>query len=464
MKINNINGVTFGYNKNLNNNVNNRLSKKRGIPEVDQSLLELNKYCINTEKKLRSAEKHGETDLVNFYSNLLITIKPQLAEEINERFPDINYRQKEIDSYNDEIKRKNIKDVSHWLITLSESLEIDESTSQDYDSRMETKLPKSILFNQVVDDEDAKSSKQVKDVVNNIPNSVSNLVEMFDPTIYKSKAFNELGGLSELKEMLEEELIEPLLYPDMAKADEEEYGIKVPSTIMLYGPPGCGKTTIAEAISVETGINLYKLKLGRAGSEFVNKTSKNIQEVFDYLKNVASKSGKPVLLFMDEVESMTPNRNGKNLGKEDLKVVSTLLPLISDARKNNIIIISATNCMDMVDPAIKNRFEYQYYIGLPDKDTRKEILYLNLNKIQKGKYLANNSVELDKIANATQGFSGRTLEFFISKASRIAKKNNRANIQANDILNIVANNQDKKIKEINYKSDSKREPIGFRGA
>ena len=129
MKINNINGVTFGYNKNLNNNVNNRLSKKRGIPEVDQSLLELNKYCINTEKKLRSAEKHGETDLVNFYSNLLITIKPQLAEEINERFPDINYRQKEIDSYNDEIKRKNIKDVSHWLITLSESLEIDESTS-----------------------------------------------------------------------------------------------------------------------------------------------------------------------------------------------------------------------------------------------------------------------------------------------------------------------------------------------
>ena len=169
--------------------------------------------------------------------------------------------------------------------------------------------------------------------------------------------------------------------------DFAEYGKRPPRGIILYGPPGCGKTYITEALSIEAELPMFKFKVSDAGSKYINETSENYKKVFDHVAESAQAIGSPCILFIDEMDSISMNR-GSDTSVEDAKQMGTLLNLIETARDRNIIVIGATNRYDMIDPAIKRRFDEQIYVPMPDEDLRAQVLIMTFNKWLKGQALA----------------------------------------------------------------------------
>lgn len=111
--------------------------------------------------------------------------------------------------------------------------------------------------------------------------------------------------MDELKKEITDKLIFPIRNPDIAKIDEVEYGKRYPRGILLYGPPGCGKTFTVEALAQELKLPLLKLKVGKAGSCFINQTSNNYEKAFEYAADLSKKNKSPVLFFIDEMDGLT---------------------------------------------------------------------------------------------------------------------------------------------------------------
>ncbi len=454
MRIHSIANISFGYNKELNEKVNNKLKYAKGNKELAKTLLDMNNLCNSTEDRLREAEKDKKQNLVEMYSSLFIPLKPIVADQLEYRFPLLNYRKTELEGYKNELESRKINDEYHWLREISEELELDEEFSdfKDIDS-----TPLSDNQNMVSSDKTAATPL----IKTSAKEPGANYVEKFEPNEYSPKGFSSLGGMNQVKDVLYDKLIYPIKNPEMAKLDELEYGKKASRGEMFYGPPGCGKTSVMEALAMESGLPMYKLKISKAGSEYINKSSSNVQKAFNYVANIAAETGKPVLFVMDEMESMTRKRRGSENGAEDDKLVSTLLQIIEDARGKNVIILGATNCYNILDDAIKSRFEDKIYIGLPDDDTRRAVLKLLLNKRTKGRDLAANDQELTKVVNLTRGFSNRDLTILTDKASLIARNDNRRNITADDFIIPVKENVNMKVKEDIYKDNQTRPTIGF---
>lgn len=480
MRINSVNSysspINFGYNKELNDKVNDKLKHAKGNKLAANVLLKSNEYCNNMEDIIRSTQKEKNPLLEGYAKDIFLQLKPVVTDILDERFPELNYRKTEMDGYKKEIKTKKIKDDFHWLKSISESLMSDEEFKQVFQEA--NKMPPEdavvkIEFKKADEDdskkidpnsEEGKYIDQYKSKKKDKPHPGEKYVEKFVPNEYTPTGFSSLGGMDELKDILVDKVIYPLNHPEEAKLDEIEYGKKAPRGELLYGPPGCGKTAIIQALSAESGIPLYSLKIAKAGSEYVNKSATNVQSAYDYAAKVAKDTGKPVFLLMDEMESMTRRRKDGDNGVEDAKLVSTLLQIIEEARSKDVYILGATNCFDQLDDAIKSRFEDKIYIGLPDDKTRKEVLKVLLNKRTKGIPLAKNDEELDKVVKLTKGFSNRDLTILTDKAALIARKDNRRAMVASDFNTPVAENQSMKVKEEYYQSKQNRPSIGFSGS
>lgn len=463
MRIQNIsNTVNFGYNKQLNDTVNKKLENAKGNRELAHTLLTLNRFCNDTEDKLRKAEQAKNQRLVDMYTTLFVNIKPLVTEQLNARFPALNYRKNEIQTYQNEVNSKNIKDEFHWmketLDVLNEDAEMEESLRSMSDKELADRV-------RAEQNSSEKIIKPENKITTNQPKTKSaagaKYVEKFVPTEYSPTGFDSLGGMQEIKEALVDKIIFPLNNPEMAKLDEIEYGKKNPRGELFFGPPGCGKTAIMQALAAESGIPMYNLKIAKAGSKYVNESATNVQDAYEYLAQVAEETGKPVFMVMDEMESMTSKRKGGENGVEDDKLVSTLLQIIEEARGRNVIILGATNCFDQLDDAIKSRFDDKIYIGLPDDETRKSVLKVLLNRRTKGVKLASNEEELAKVVQMTKGFSNRDLTILTDKAALNARKDNRRDMIASDFEIPVRDNQNMKVKESKYQASQTRPAVGF---
>ncbi len=447
MKINAINTpVQFGYNKELNDTVNNKLKNARRNKEVARHLLEVNQLCNKTEDLLRKAETEKNRYAMELYSGLLVNIKPALAEELNNRFPLLKYRDTEVETYKKEREERGIsKEEYHWLDEITDELtEYEDWMSGESGNYNEVEMLGPI----------GTPSKNAK-----TNNECPECLEEFIPTPLSPTGLECVGGMDEVKELLRDKILFPLENPEEAKLDEIEYGKKYPRGTMLYGPPGCGKTTSIEALIAEAKLPMYKLKISKAGSKYVNETSTNIQNGYEYVCQIAEKTGKPVFLVIDEFESIAPKRGDEV--KEDVKMVGTLLQIIEEARGKNVIVLGATNKYDMIDEAIRSRFDDKIYIGLPDAKTREEVLKIHLNKRTKGQSLAANPEELAKVIALTAGFSNRDIAILTDKASLIARADKRRDITAYDFVIPVKENQNMKIKESQYKDKQTRPSVGF---
>ena len=206
--------------------------------------------------------------------------------------------------------------------------------------------------------------------------------------------FADVGGMEELKNQLRTLVIAPMKNKELAY----KYGVKAGGGVLLYGPPGCGKTHIAKCIAGEAGIPFMEAKYAEIVSKWAGESEQRVAQIFRDARERA-----PCVLFFDEVDSIGVGRDSTN-SAYDRQLVSVLLTEIDGASGQNegILVIGATNRKDLVEPALlrPGRLGRHVFVTLPDVKAREEIFRVHL----KGKPVE--SIDYEKLAKETQGYSG----------------------------------------------------------
>lgn len=474
--------TSFGYDKKLDNELKAKLENNKS--PKSEVINNLRIYCNSTEDYVKYVEKTKDksVNLVGILDSLMAS-KYSLKNLVEEEYPELHFAEREIKHYNIEGSKSTISTDSisnYWRFTLANVLAFNTLPQEQNECLENTSTTGGVGSSS----ESRDLSQSKTDPLESIAQSVKSLVTIMSkqfvnnqaPTTQKSQAsdviipfvpsesspkgFESIGGMDELKETLTDKIIYPLVHPRKAAMDLKEYGKKFPRAVLFYGPPGCGKTYITEALAQEAKLPMYYLKIGKAGSKYINETSKNYEKAFDEAASKAKEAKKPVIMFIDEIDGLTKGRDS-NSGEEDLKQIGTLLDLIANARSRNVLVIAATNKFDIVDDAVKRRFDEQIYIGFPDEKAREAVVAKSLEPRTKAQKLLYDSAAMKKIAQKTEGFSSDDLCVIADKASSYARKDGRRDISLKDFENAISDSQDRKIKEDKYVSKSKRKLIGF---
>uniref|UniRef100_A0A7C3EZK7 AAA family ATPase n=1 Tax=Candidatus Methanomethylicus mesodigestus TaxID=1867258 RepID=A0A7C3EZK7_9CREN len=226
--------------------------------------------------------------------------------------------------------------------------------------------------------------------------------------------WEDVGGLEDVKQELIESIEWPLKFADRFK----RLGIKPPKGVLLYGPPGCGKTLLAKAVANESESNFITIKGPEIFSKWVGESERAIREVFRKARTAA-----PVVIFFDEIDSIAPMRG---LGTSDAMVTERVISQILTEMDGliglmNVVVVGATNRPDIIDPALlrPGRFDRLLYIPEPDKDTRLQILKIHTRDMPLAK-----DVDLEKISSFTEGYAGSDIEAICREAGMMALREN----------------------------------------
>jgi transitional endoplasmic reticulum ATPase len=236
------------------------------------------------------------------------------------------------------------------------------------------------------------------------------------PTIH----WEDIGGLEEVKEDLREAVEWPLKTPEIF----DRLGIKPPKGILLYGPPGAGKTLLAKAVATESAANFITIKGPEVFSKWVGESEKAIREVFRKARMAA-----PAVVFFDEIDSLVPRRG---LGFSDSgvseRVISQLLTEMDGVVSlEDVVIVAATNRPDLVDPAVlrPGRFDRLIYVPEPDEKSKLQIFKIYTKNMPLGK-----DVDLPQLAASAKNFSGADIDALCREAAMAALKKD---VNANEV-------------------------------
>lgn len=216
--------------------------------------------------------------------------------------------------------------------------------------------------------------------------------------------FNDVGGMDSVKKEIELKIIKPLLHPELYKA----YGKKIGGGILLYGPPGCGKTFIAKATAGQVNAKFISISLNDILDMWIGNSEKNLHEIFELARLNA-----PCVLFIDEIDALGASRSdmkqssGRHLINQFLQELDGI-----DSTNEGVLIIGATNTPWNLDPAFRRpgRFDRIIFVPPPDANTRASILGLKLrNK-------PTETIDLSAIANKTTNYSGADIDAIIDIA------------------------------------------------
>ncbi|MHA1292772.1 MAG: CDC48 family AAA ATPase [Promethearchaeota archaeon] len=275
-------------------------------------------------------------------------------------------------------------------------------------------LPKINLESEIIDPELLEQIEVTKEDFNQALKEVlpSGIREVF--VEIPNVSWEQVGGLEITKQKLIEAVDWPISNPKIFK----RMGISPPKGILLYGPPGCGKTLLARAVATESKANFISIKGPELLSKWVGESEKAIREVFRKAKMAA-----PCIIFFDEFDSIAPSRgrHSSDSGVSE-KVLSQFLTELDGLESmKDIVVIAATNRPDILDPALirPGRIDRIVLVPAPDEKTRLEILRIYTKKMP----LANN-VKLEEINSMLEGFSGADIETFCREAAMIALREN----------------------------------------
>lgn len=226
------------------------------------------------------------------------------------------------------------------------------------------------------------------------------------PTAKKKEGegFAAIAGMEDLKRQMREEVLEPLHNPE----EYRRYGVTIPNGMLLYGPPGCGKTFFAKHFAEEAGFNFMCITPATLKSRYVNATQENIAKMFKEAEENA-----PTIIFIDEFNEIVPNRDG-DVHEMSRSAVNEMLAQMDRTGEKGVFVIGATNYPNMIDPAIlrAGRLDKKYYIGVPDKEARAAIFKLYLIKRP-----YDFGLDYVALADLTENYVSADIQLIINKAS-----------------------------------------------
>jgi len=239
------------------------------------------------------------------------------------------------------------------------------------------------------------------------------------PTVH----WTDIGGLDQVKNELMEAVEWPIKNPGMF----QRMGIKPPKGILLYGPPGCGKTLLARAVATESEANFISIKGPEVFSKWVGESEKAIREIFR-----KGRSAAPAIIFFDELDAIVPRRG---MGYADSgaseRVISQLLTELDGIESlENVVVVGATNRPDLIDPAVlrPGRFDRLIFVPAPDQRIIKQIF-----KIHTAKMPLSPDVDLDQLVRLAAGYSGADIEAVCREAAMNAL---RRDVESRDVTMI----------------------------
>lgn len=230
------------------------------------------------------------------------------------------------------------------------------------------------------------------------------------PTVQKSSElpdFDDVGGLEDLKQRLKERVIAPITSPE----EYEEYGISPVNGILLYGPPGCGKTFIANALAGESGFALISATPTDITSKWVGEAAQNIEVLFD-----TARANEPCVLLLDELDAVAASRSDMGTSSQQ-QMVNQLLVELGDIDGSDVVVVGTTNRLEDIDTAIRRsgRFDDRIEIPPPDAGARREILRIALEDRP-----VTSTLDLSKTVSETAGYASSDVETLAEIASRHA--------------------------------------------
>ena len=240
-------------------------------------------------------------------------------------------------------------------------------------------------------------------------------------------SYKDIGGLEKQIQELREAIELPLKHPELF----DKIGIEPPKGVLLYGPPGCGKTLMAKALAHEVNATFIKVVGSELVRKFIGEGARLVHELFELAKEKA-----PTIIFIDEIDAIGAKRMDETTGGER-EVNRTLMQLLAEMDgcdpSGNVKVIAATNRPDILDPALlrPGRFDRLIEVPLPDFHGRLEILKVHTRKMNL------KDVDLTMIAEMTEGASGADLKAIATEAGMFAIRDRREYVTQEDFMKAI---------------------------
>lgn len=251
-------------------------------------------------------------------------------------------------------------------------------------------------------------------------------------SVAKGEGFSAIAGMDELKQQLREEVIEPLQNPE----EYRRYGVTIPNGMLLYGPPGCGKTFFAKHFAEEVGFNFMCMTPATLKSRFVNATQENIAKMFKDAEENA-----PTIIFIDEINELVPSRD-EDVHEMTRSAVNEMLAQMDRTGEKSVFVIGATNYPNMIDPAIlrAGRLDKKYYVGVPDETARVALFKLYLEKRP-----CDFALDYEELARLTPNYVSADIQLIVNDAARNALRQHSKITM--ELLKLVISNTKASLKE-----------------
>ncbi|KSW12140.1 proteasome-activating nucleotidase [Pyrodictium occultum] len=261
------------------------------------------------------------------------------------------------------------------------------------------------------------------------------LPEREDPTVRAMEVtekpgvtFDDIGGLDEQKRELYEAVILPLLKPEAFR----ELGIEPPKGVLLYGPPGCGKTLLAKAVATMSNATFIRVVASEFVHKYVGEGARIVREVFKLARRKA-----PSIIFIDEIDAIAAKRIDIGTSGER-EIQRTLMQLLAELDGfeplGNVKVIAATNRIDILDPALlrPGRFDRLIYVPPPDEKGRLEIFKIHTRRMPLAE-----DVDLAYLARVTEGATGADIRAIVMEAGLMALRSGRRYVSMEDFAAAV---------------------------